>query len=879
MTHVSSWFGLAATLLVLVVGIPQPAAGQSAATGSFQATVFQGLEVTGGLIQPLSFSEDPNTGVLYTTVIPTEGVFWTLELERHSLRSDRFVLWVDDGTGLTRAPEPAIITWKGRVIETGDAVRAGYDGSVMRAIIFGATNSWTIQPVTDAGVSGADPSLHAVYDSGAIAVAPRDCGVSDDNTLGGDPTDGGAQPFGTGLQVCDLAVDADFEFYVDNNQSVALTVQNIETLMNAVENVYEASVSIAYELTTIVVRTAAGTYTTSNPSGLLGEFAATWNQAPFTSIRGDLSHLFTGRNLAGSVIGIASLSVVCSANNQYGLSETGFTTNFNSRVALTAHELGHNWSAPHCNSFNPCRIMCSGLGGCNGINPLSFAPVPANQIIAFRNSRACLSSLPPPLSLPFLDEFEASSLDPNNWTFVQGGLTSTAGVGEPSGTRALNLDAFGPEEYRDDEVRSNFIPLGGVFQPTLTYQTEHRGVEAGEELIVEYWASTRVWVELNRITSNGSDQNAFVSHSHSLTGTALHNEFRIRFRTECDSNTDDWFIDNVGVTEGVFVPDPPSLASINPAISNIEGGIAVTVSGDDLAPECTVSIGSTPLIGQTFVNATQITGLVPPSLAGGQVDVTVTQSSGSAALPNAFRYVDDKLIIQSRDVFPGQENVYVDVTIDNESPIAGYSYGVEMDPAALQINDITLDATLAANSWFVYTTIDNTSDGGWFIIGVVFDQLVQVLIPPGTGQLITRFALDVDASVSPGSLLELQIRDDLSDPVVDLTFGLANGSALRPARVNGFLNVVAGASFIRGDANDTGSVDIADAVLVLNYLFSGGSVVCLDALDVADDGQVNIGDAIALLGYLFNSEAPPAAPFPNPGLDPTPDAIDCVPAP
>ncbi|MGE3166243.1 MAG: M12 family metallo-peptidase [Planctomycetota bacterium] len=877
MRHLSPRLACVSAVVLTICPADRPCAAQG---GAFQAAVLQGLELSSARIQPLVFAENPVSGVLHTTVSPAEGVFWTLELERHSLRSDRFAVWVDDGSHLTRVPAPPIVTWKGRVLETGDAVRASFDGTAMRAIIFGAANSWTVQPVSDAGVVSPTPSLHALYDAGDIAVPQYECGVVNDFTIGGDPGEGGAQPFGTGLKICDLAVDADFDFYVDNGQSVGATVQNIETVMNAVENVYEASVSITYELTTVVVRTTAGTpYTTSNAGALLGQFASVWNSAPFTNIRGDLSHLFTGRNLSGSTIGIASLSVVCSADNQYGLSETSFSTNFNSRVALTAHELGHNWSAPHCNGINPCRIMCSGLGGCNGINPLSFAPVPAAQIAAFRDSRTCLSDLALPLTLPFQDEFENNNVATSNWVYVQGAFVSTAAIGEPSGTRSLNLDSAGPEDYRDDEVRSNFIALGGVFQPTLTYQTEHVGVEAGEQLVVEYWASNRVWVELNRITSNGVDQTAFVLHSHNLTGTALHNEFRIRFRTEGDGLSDDWFIDSVNVTEGIFIPDPPSISSVSPAISNIEGGITVSVLGDDLAPEAIVTVGSIPLISQTFVNATQIVGVIPPTLSGGFEDVTVTQSSGTSTLTNGFRYVDDKIIVESKDVVPGQANVNINVTMDNESPIAGYSYGLEVNPAALQIADVTLNGTLAANSWFVYTSIDNSAAGGWFVIGVVFDQNIQVVIPPGTNQLITRFAVDVDASVTPGELLELQVRDDLSDPVVDLTFGLSDGSALRPARISGFLSAVAGASFVRGDANATGSVDISDAVLTLGYLFAGDSVSCLDALDVADDGQVNIGDAISLLSYLFSGGTAPAAPFPAAGIDPTPDAIDCVPAP
>jgi hypothetical protein len=85
-----------------------------------------------------------------------------------------------------------------------------------------------------------------------------------------------------------------------------------------------------------------------------------------------------------------------------------------------------------------------------------------------------------------------------------------------------------------------------------------------------------------------------------------------------------------------------------------------------------------------------------------------------------------------------------------------------------------------------------------------------------------------------------------------------------------------GGPFVRGDSNDTGIVDISDAVATLNYLFLGGVAnSCLDALDANDTGEVDITDAIFALTYLFlgGDEIPP--PYPDPGVDPTEDALAC----
>lgn len=86
--------------------------------------------------------------------------------------------------------------------------------------------------------------------------------------------------------------------------------------------------------------------------------------------------------------------------------------------------------------------------------------------------------------------------------------------------------------------------------------------------------------------------------------------------------------------------------------------------------------------------------------------------------------------------------------------------------------------------------------------------------------------------------------------------------------------------FIRGDANSDCSVDITDAVYVLNFLFTGGETPqCMDAADTNDTGAVDITDGIFLLGFLFLGTAPP--PYPGPsgpqGPDLTPDDLaECI---
>ena len=87
--------------------------------------------------------------------------------------------------------------------------------------------------------------------------------------------------------------------------------------------------------------------------------------------------------------------------------------------------------------------------------------------------------------------------------------------------------------------------------------------------------------------------------------------------------------------------------------------------------------------------------------------------------------------------------------------------------------------------------------------------------------------------------------------------------------------VIYRSEFIRGDSDRNGTLDIADGIANLAYLFLGGSSDCRDALDVNDDGNLEISDGINLLTFLFLGGIRPPEPFLTKGVDPTPDSLYC----
>jgi len=70
-----------------------------------------------------------------------------------------------------------------------------------------------------------------------------------------------------------------------------------------------------------------------------------------------------------------------------------------------------------------------------------------------------------------------------------------------------------------------------------------------------------------------------------------------------------------------------------------------------------------------------------------------------------------------------------------------------------------------------------------------------------------------------------------------------------------------GPSYVCGDADASGAVDIDDVVYLIAYIFSGGSApVPLDAGDADCSGAIDIDDVVYLINYIFSGGPAPCCP-------------------
>jgi hypothetical protein len=282
------------------------------------------------------------------------------------------------------------------------------------------------------------------------------------------------------------------------------------------------------------------------------------------------------------------------------------------------------------------------------------------------------------------------------------------------------------------------------------------------------------------------------------------------------------------------------------------------------------------------------------------------------------------------------DEIRVTVVLDTrEDLVAGWSYGVVHDPAILEIQESSCetegdhflcgtDASAARNDpSFNHSVIVDGPDGprSGFVSAVVLSFLQPASLPDGQRNSLARMSYRV-AQVPPEPTLIRLVDGVLSGStggppvalVVTLGIQSADPSVLVHAEIehvdptedsvelctDDIDNDADGLTdcddpdcravpeidaiclppvprFVRGDTDDSGRINVTDAVVLLHALFTGLVPVfdCLDARDVDDDGSRSLTDGIVLLNWLFQQGPALPAPSPGCGVDPTEDDLGC----
>ena len=350
------------------------------------------------------------------------GHDYMIDYTLHSNRSKQFRLLVQQENGeLVEQAAPAVSTIRGtlRGVEGSAVVGCITEKGCCAKIKFPSGDSCYIEPVSGTIDVPNLPGVHVVYTVDDVIPMEGKCGAEAES-IEAELDSAGARAFAASstLQECELAVDADFEYFSIFGSTEA-TLARMELLINIMNDQYESEVGIRHTISTAVVRaTANDPYTTSDPNALLNQLRAVYQPTGFD---GDLCHLFTGKNLNGSTIGIAFVGGVCSNRLGFGLSQN--ESPISDMTDLLAHEIGHNWNQSHCRCQS--HTMNASLTGANDFNDTLTVP----NLISYRDALNCLDSITVPANDNLTNEILIDDLD---FSVTGSNIAATTEADEPN---------------------------------------------------------------------------------------------------------------------------------------------------------------------------------------------------------------------------------------------------------------------------------------------------------------------------------------------------------------------------------------------------------------------------------------------------------------
>jgi len=190
----------------------------------------------------------------------------------------------------------------------------------------------------------------------------------------------------------EIGLVSDFEFNEDFGSGAEAAML---TRMNNVDGIFSMQTGVQLTVTAIDSFTDSNDpFTDESDAGdLLDEVADFRNSSSAQNSNG-LTHFFTGRDLDGSTVGVAFTGALCLRQFGAGLTSTSNNAAIDSLIA--AHEIGHNFGAPHdgtsgsaCEAEAQDFLMAPSINGSDQFSSCSIA-----QMQDDINRASCISPLP-----------------------------------------------------------------------------------------------------------------------------------------------------------------------------------------------------------------------------------------------------------------------------------------------------------------------------------------------------------------------------------------------------------------------------------------------------------------------------------------------------
>ena len=296
--------------------------------------------------------------------LPTDDGEFDISLVPNDVRAPRYRAEEVSADGLTRPVVPeAIRTFRGTVSGIhGSEARFSIRDDGMEGIVITPDHWYLMEPASHYDPTAA-PTEMVVYraadiEPGAFGTCAASLAEQISNQVF-KVQQSLTPPIleASSLSIADVATEADYEYVTALGGSAGAN-NTILDVMNQVDGIYRTQLSISLRVVYQHTWNAVDDpYTSTVPATMLTEFRNHWT-ANYDSIPFDLAHMWTGKDMDGSTIGIAYLGVTCNARSySFGISQR--MSSSPGKYILTAHEIGHNFGASHTETAQPPQTDCS----------------------------------------------------------------------------------------------------------------------------------------------------------------------------------------------------------------------------------------------------------------------------------------------------------------------------------------------------------------------------------------------------------------------------------------------------------------------------------------------------------------------------------------
>lgn len=297
---------------------------------------------------------------------------------------------------------------------------------------------------------------------------------------------------------------------------------------------------------------------------------------------------------------------------------------------------------------------------------------------------------------------------------------------------------------------------------------------------------------------------------------------------------------------------------------------------------------ASPCRGLSLILLLVIVGVCAPLCA--QDNVETFCEGDNACIPDSlvFRWDENNEAVLVLDSV-GQD-LSATVFLDTRSEgVTSWSYGLRHDPAVLTLlaGDCTDDregficgtdaADRAVAPFYNYSEVVGSEQGSevGFISAVVLSFVAPAHLEAERFNSLARLTYRV-GEIPPGGTMVRFVADELrlvpDSPAVGIQIEVGGGGGMPSTLVHGKLELPF-VGFLRGDVNDSGALEVTDAINFLTWMFLGGSAPgCMDAADADNNGTLGLSDGINILTFLFGGgDALPKAGLLGSGCAPDPE--------